>query len=268
MVETTHEVTLFDGHVVKRYRSWEKGEPEREWNGLSLLHRTVPGLSPQPLEKRTMNGAPAILMTRVPGESLGAAPLDSLQQAALGRALDRMFTAVPVSDLMAMDERNWGPGEMVSLLRSWMLEARPAVTPFVESALEAATTWVDSPQVTALAGRLAERVFTMADGNIGNFLWDGERCHVVDFEDCGVSDPAYEVADLLEHVSVWLPGLVEAESLIRFLGFSPEQESRLLDFRRLMAVFWLMKLLPGNPGHARNPHGSLERQADRLLGLL
>jgi len=27
-------------------------------------------------------------------------------------------------------------------------------------------------------------------------------------------------------------------------------------------------LLPGNPGHARNPEGSLERQAARLLELL
>ncbi|HEY2691135.1 MAG TPA: phosphotransferase [Streptosporangiaceae bacterium] len=40
-------------------------------------------------------------------------------------------------------------------------------------------------------------MFGNADGNLANFLWDGARCRIVDFEDSGVSDPAYEAA----HVS-------------------------------------------------------------------
>jgi hypothetical protein len=34
------------------------------------------------------------------------------------------------------------------------------------------------------------------------------------------------------------------------------------------ALFWLMLLLPGSPAHHRNPPGTLERQAARLLLLL
>jgi hypothetical protein len=40
------------------------------------------------------------------------------------------------------------------------------------------------------------------------------------------------------------------------------------EYRRLSALFWLMMLLPGSPAHRRNPPGTLERQATRLLFLL
>ena len=33
-------------------------------------------------------------------------------------------------------------------------------------------------------------------------------------------------------------------------------------------LFWLLLLLPGSPASTRNPPGTLERQADRLLGLI
>ena len=268
MVESTHDLTLGADSVVKRYRSWDKGEPDREWAGLTLLHRTAPGLAPEPLEQRCEGGAPVIVMTRVPGEPLGTAPLSRRQLAALGHSLQRMYTAVPVDDLTGLPERSWVPSELVSMLRSRIGEPHPPVSPTVEAALRAATAWVGTPEATVLAGPLVERVFTQADGNLSNFLWDEERCYVVDFEDSGVSDPAYEVADLVEHVSVWLPGLIEADDLVKVLAFSGEQESRLLGFRRVWAVFWLLMLLPGNPGHDRNPEGSLERQAQRVLGYL
>ena len=133
--------------------------------------------------------------------------------------------------------------------------------------MAAATVWLQSAPVAALAEPLRERVFSQADGNLGNFMWDGEQCRVVDFEDSGVSDPAYEVADLVEHVTVWLPGLVNADELVSLLEFSPEQNVRVAHFRRLFAVYWLL-ILPGNSGAGRNPEGSLERQADRVLSLL
>lgn len=47
---------------------------------------------------------------------------------------------------------------------------------------------------------------------------DGERCRIVDFEDTGVGDPAYEIADLLEHPSVRLPAQIGASDLTDALG--------------------------------------------------
>jgi thiamine kinase-like enzyme len=214
------------------------------------------------------DGAPVIVMVRAPGEPFGMDRLTAAQLAALAQTLQRMYTAVPPEDLAGFVKRRSGPHELVEMLRSWLQEVQPTGSPRVDAALEAATAWVDSPEVSALTGPLSERAFSQGDGNLGNFLWDGASCRVVDFEDCGVSDPAYEVADLVEHLSVWLRGLIEPADLVRLLGFTEEQEARFIDFRRLMAVFWLLMLLPGNPGHGRNPRGSVERQAERLLQLL
>jgi hypothetical protein len=177
MVQSTHEVLVGERTVRKRYRSWLRGEHDREWSGLTLMHRWCPGLAPEPLQR--------------------------------------------------------GPEEMVPDLRAWIRQPHQPVSVLVERALMEAGKWLHGPEISSLTRESAEPVFTQADGNLGNVLWDGARCSVVDFEDCGVSDPAYEVADLAEHVSVWL-----------------------------------LMLLPGNAGHARNPAGSVERQADRLLSLL
>ncbi len=46
------------------------------------------------------------------------------------------------------------------------------------------------------------------------------------------------------------------------------EQVRVREYRRLSALFWLMMLLPGSPAHRRNPPGTLERQAARLLHLL
>ncbi len=125
-----------------------------------------------------------------------------------------------------------------------------------------------SAHVCVPAGPLAERVFTQADGNLGNLRVDGARCRVVDFEDSGVSDPAYEVADLVEHVSVWLRGLIRHHNLGDTLEFAGPSGRGCSGSGRLMAVFWLLRMLPGKPGHHRNPPESMERQAERALGLL
>jgi hypothetical protein len=38
--------------------------------------------------------------------------------------------------------------------------------------------------------------------------------------------------------------------------------------RRLFAASWVMRLPPGGSAHRRNPPGTFERQASRLLDLL
>ena len=272
MAVSTHSLTFTGDRVVKRYRSWDRGEPDREWSGLGLLHEHAPGVSPQPLRLRAEDGAPVIEMTRVAGEPLGMARLSPAQVDALAHALTRMYWAIPGEALARLPERLWvgrrPPGELPALLRGWVRGTPPVTCAPAAGAPRAAECWLDSADPGELTGSLAERVFTHGDGNIGNFLWDGDRCRVVDFEDAGVSDPAYEAADLLEHVSVRLPGLIEADALAGALGLSRSQRARLRGFRRLMAVYWLLMLLPGNPACHRNPPGSLEWQAAHVSQLL
>ncbi len=214
------------------------------------------------------NGCPVIVMSRLPGDSLGASPLTPNQVAAVGEAMGTMYRAVPQEHLDELTDRISGPAEMIGELRSWCRQPHNSQSALVQRALTVGSRWVEDPDVDALMCPTADRVFTQGDGNLGNLIWDGLRCSVVDFEDSGISDPAYEVADLLEHVSVWLRDLIDEDQLVAHLGFSPAQLGRLTQFRRLMALFWLLMLLPGNRGHTRNPPGSDERQAQRLLDLL
>jgi len=41
------------------------------------------------------------------------------------------------------------------------------------------------------------------DPSLANFLWDGGRIRLVDFEDSGPSDRTFELAILTEHISAW-----------------------------------------------------------------
>jgi hypothetical protein len=56
--------------------------------------------------------------------------------------------------------------------------------------------------------------------------------------------------------------------LLGSFGLTAAEQVRVREYRRLCALFWLMMLLPGRPGHDRNPPGTPERQAARLLLLL
>lgn len=56
-------------------------------------------------------------------------------------------------------------------------------------------------------------MLTHGDGNLATPVRDGSTCRVVDHGDGGVGDLPYEVADLVEHVTVALPGLLAEDEL-------------------------------------------------------
>jgi hypothetical protein len=71
---TTHEVRIdpVSGNVVKRFRSWSRGEPVREWTALALLAELAPGLAPVPVSADLSGDYPTIAMSWLPGAELGA----------------------------------------------------------------------------------------------------------------------------------------------------------------------------------------------------
>lgn len=268
MTQTTHDLDLGEVRVTKTFRPRHGDEAEREWGALNLLARRAPGLAPEPLECHDDDQRPSVVMTRVPGSPLGGVPLDGDQLDALAATLVQLHGALPVDELARLPLRRAHQADFVSDARAWIEEELPAVPADVERALAAGRAWLGSPEADLLAAGPVDLVFTHGDGNVANLLWDGVRCRVVDFEDAGTSDLAYELGDLLEHVSVWLRGIVRPEDLLERLGLTTAQRRRVLAARRLFATFWLLMLLPGHPADARNPAGSLERQAARLLELL
>lgn len=96
--------------------------------------------------------------------------------------------------------------------------------------------------------------------------WDAPCVgRLVDFEDSGLTDPAYELADHVEHLAARLNGVFDPLTLVEAVGLTEEEQSRMRAYRPLWATFWLAMLLPGNGGFRRNPAGTTERQARHVL---
>jgi Ser/Thr protein kinase RdoA (MazF antagonist) len=271
MQTQTHELTFTDTEVRKRFVSWDRGEAEREWSCLSLLAEHAPGVAPRPLRREIVDGAPVVIMERLPGEPLGTVPLTHAQTASLGRTLRRLYD-VPLAAIEAarVGERRYGPtSDAVATVREWLADdydlaacREPAL---VGDAVAAALAWLD------LAGALPEARLSalgIADLNPANVLWDGEGCRLVDFEDGGLSDPAYELADHVEHLGSRLTGVFDAPALVDAVGLDAAGRARFAAYRPLWAAFWLAMLLPGNGGWRRNPAGTTEAQARHVMGLL
>lgn len=264
----THEIHVdaARGVVIKRFRSWDRREPAREWTTLMLLAEFAPGLAADPVRADLTADPPVIEMSWLPGVPLGDTTPPVAQADALALALDRLWNAVPRARLRDLD---W-PG-----LNAWQLKRR--VTDMlaanrttddrtlVRQAWQAGAGWFSSGTLDSLKGDL---VLGQGDSNLANFLWDGTQVRLVDFEDSGPSDRAFELAVLVEHVSAWSDARVSADAFLARFGLTAAEQGSVLEYRRLAALFWLMMLLPGSPAHHRNPPGTLQRQATRLLGLL
>lgn len=268
MARSTHDLDIGPARVVKRFRSWDRGEPDREWRGLTLLQTYAPGLAPEPIERRTEDGRPAVVMSRLTGEPLGGGRLSERQLDGLAGALETLHTRVPRQQLDELPPRISSASDEVGWLRDYVGETTLTVNGVVAMAFAAGADWISSDEATRLAEPTAPKVFALADGNLANVLWDDDGCGLVDFEDSGVSDHAYEIADLVEHIESWLTGAMDADALLGRLDLDAETGRRIRTARRMFALHWLVMLLPGNPGYLRNPPGSVDRQAQRLLDLL
>ncbi len=269
---STHQLAFDGQRVTKTYRQWDRGEARREWDCLSLLHRHRPGLAPEPLQHELDADPPSIVMTRVPGVSLAdVGRLAPEQCAGVVVALERLHTAIPATTLADVPLRRFHAAEAVTELRTWMAKGHDAGDDdLTSSALDEAGRWLGSQDADSLASAAGTPVFTHGDGNLSNFVWSDRtgRASVVDLEDAGRSDRAYELADLTEHISTWVDGSLDTAALLQRVEIEKHDTKRFRQCRRLFATFWLLMLLPDGRAHTRNPAGTLGRQATRLLAVL
>lgn len=267
----THEVSIdrVRGLVVKRFRSTRRGEPVREWTGLSLLARFAPGLAPAPVTADLNSDFPVVTMSLLPGTELSAAPVTPTQACALAEALERLWRSVPSIDRELPATVTANPLAFAHQV-SEMLAARPVLgdDPVVVRAHAMAAAWLEREALERHSHAGHHAVLGHGDPSLANFLWDGGRIRLVDFEDSGPSDRAFELAILTEHISAWSDARLDADDFLALFDLTRAEQTRVQDFRRLAALFWLIMLRPGNSSSTRNPPGTLERQADRLLRLL
>ncbi|MFD8483028.1 phosphotransferase [Kitasatospora sp. NPDC059673] len=184
-------------------------------------------------------------------------------------ATDRLLHAVPPEAAAALPERRWYVRDSVAAIRHRaMRPSPPAPAAGLAAALAAGLRWLAGAEARLSAGCAAAPVLGQADGNLANFLWDGAEVRLVDFEDSGRSDRPYELAELVEHLSAWVDTDLDAAAFLGRFALSPVEQARLLECRRLFALLWLVFLVTDPATAARNPAGTAERQAARLLALL
>ncbi|WP_237103882.1 phosphotransferase family protein [Nonomuraea sp. MG754425] len=250
----THEITYDGDRVVKRYLDSKPGAAEREWRALTLLAEHAPGLAPEPI---TLDGG-VVTMSRLDGVPLRGLFARAKHVGAMAEALSQVHAAVPGHVLRTVPVRPWGREAIVD----WITRRCTAWEPresLADRAVKEGLRWVESWSPGDAGVRPA---FGTGDGNLANFLWDGTRVRVVDFEDSGRSDVAFEVAELAEHVSMWVDGDVEVAH--RF-ELSPQEDRRMRDCRKALSLAWLFLL---SHEHPRNPPGTFLRQAERALATL
>ena len=267
MQTSTHGLTIGEREVRKEYVADHEAEAEREWAILTLLADQAPGLAPRPI-RREDGVTPVVVMERITGASLAPRPLTTVQTRALGASLRRLYD-VPVEAVAAagIGARRYGAREHVQVMVDWLADdhdLRECQDPgLVREALDTARAYVADPSLpeprhTALG---------IADLNPANVLWDGRTVRLVDFEDGGLSDPAYELADHVEHLGSRLPGVYDVRALPAAVGLDEEARERMAAYRPLWGAFWLAMLLPGNGSWQRNPPGTTEDQAAHFMAL-
>lgn len=265
----THSLELGDDVVVKRYTSWGRGEPYREWAALTLLAEHAPDLAPTPLEAALDAHPPRIVMSRLSGRILRGEHATGEQIKALATALNRLHQ-IPRHVVEGVEPAPWNPAAAVSKTRAWA-DKQPDLgsAPLAQEAFRAGVAWLASTAPDQLTTNPLPPVLGLADGNHANYLWDDHerRVRLIDWEDSGRSDRAFELGEVCEHIS-HIDGTLDAEQLLAYIDMADGEAERVRDFRRLIALGWFLQLGPDGPATPHNPAGTLERQADRLLQLL
>jgi hypothetical protein len=226
--------------VIKRFTSWARGEPQQEWRLLTVLDERAAGLAPKPLSADLTADPPTVTMSRLTGTPLGGR-LDPARLDGLAAAMDRLWT-VATHDL---PPRRFLPDVVLETVRRDLTGLGGPVGRAVKAALS-----LHSGQIT---GR---RVVGHGDSNLANYLWDGQRVAIVDFEDGGWSTIEYELASLIEHRSA---ADTDWDGFVARFGVEPEQ---VLPARVVCAALWLWLLIRRHPDSE-----SVRDQAERVLAL-
>ena len=261
-----HAIEQHDGRVVKRFSFCDLGQPAREWRALTLLAEHAPGLAPDPIEFRPEASPPAVVMSRVVGTPLRGGVVGPDQTEALAAAVAMLWESVPAPVLEELPPRSWPQPEAVGEAAGWCAQPlAPGTAKVVEEAQVEGLRWLRQANF-APTSPLA---LGTGDGNLSNFLWDGSRVRVVDFEYSGRSDRAYELAEVTEHLAAWVDTDFDAARFLGHFDLEPREAGRLLECRRLLALEWVHVLsMQVDADVWINPPGSRERQAERFLALL
>jgi len=266
----THDVVVRGYEVVKRFRMAASDGPAREWQALTLLAQYAPGLAPEPVRADLEASPPEVVMRRLAGEPLGTGMASGAQVDAIVAAFRRLHAAVPAAVLDRIPPV--GSGDLRNVgrrMRALAVACPPGTLDGLPlQAYRAVLDWLDSGWADWPGPPEVHPVFCHGDASLANWLWDGSQIRLVDFEVSGRGGRAGELADFVEHISVWAHAGIGAEGFLDRFDLDAAERQQVRDLRRLHAAHWVMILLPGGRAHDHNPRGTLERQAARTLEVL
>lgn len=219
----------------------DRRRAEREWRALTLLSRRGKPTVPEPVWRSERPERPAIVMTYADGASLGSDPLAPPQLDALAGALTDVYAITPDAVAESFpDVVTPAPVMVTRVHRTWAeLQATtdPEVAADRHDLFVAWRRWYSGPEPQRLIAPTA-RAFGRGDPSLANLLWDGTRLTLLDFEYSGWTDPAFELADLVEHTQSRATPDHTWDQLIERFDLDPAARERHHAARRLMCLFW------------------------------
>lgn len=253
-VRHTHAITRDGDLITKTYRSWSRAEPVREWTSLRHLAETAPGLAAEPDAAGLTDVPPWVRMQLLPGEPLpgiwAERRLDRLAD-----AMGELWSVAVPPDLTPIELHR--VGYWVDL---FVRTPPPSPGPLL-AAYELVGRWLHSDAVEALLATAELTVLGQGDPQVGNMLYDdaNDRIGLVDFEDAGPSEPAFELANFAEHLGT------RGTGLDRLVDRFAVDRDRFDGYRRLQTSFWFLHLLPRRADRAADV-AELADRVTRLLG--
>jgi Phosphotransferase enzyme family len=246
---------------VKVYRVDERRRAEREWLSLAFLSGYQASSAPLPLWADPHPAQPAIGMSFVQGQPFPQAddwhePLRALA------GVQRQYAEVPLHGELGTLERIDSASHYVRRITGiWapVIRTRPGDT-LTRDLLQILSRWEDGGDAAVLA-EPARRIFSRGDSNLLNWLWDGSRIRVVDFEFSGYSDLAFDCADLAEHISSREAGIDDQAwaEVTDLAGLGRDDQRRFEAARRTCALRRLAVLWKQRDTRTEEFTGQLDR---------
>ncbi|CAG7595026.1 Thiamine kinase [Paenibacillus solanacearum] len=246
-----HAVYLYDDLgerlCLKRFQSAKNKQARNEWNSLHALHNFTEGIAPEPLRFiEGLDGSCVIAMEYVAGQRLSDVENVSREQLHALAAVMKTMYSMPVSDSSYKYEQvNCSSACMLSRVRQFFANEDHCRVRGEQASdvWELGKGWVFGQEAERLMLG-GERVFSRGDPNLANCLWDGNALRLVDFEYAGVTDRAFDLADLTEHVNAARIDEKNWQWFVEPFELSANETVRFAASRKLASLFWLTRLWP------------------------
>lgn len=236
--------------VLKCYKVDARQRAHKERAALLLAKAQGCDTAPRLLTWSDDPQVPIAALQLLPGRDLGGVNLTPCQLEALAEALSSLY---PLADLACVERADSAARTQLETMQH-TITALPVATgtPYMLDYVERLARdsdddiwalwreWQRGPDLALLRAPVPP-VFSRGDPNLANCLWDGARVRIADFEYAGVSDRAFDLADLVEHQQSRATPDAAWAQFVDLFPLSGWELERLHAARRLLRLFWLLK---------------------------